>query len=235
MNNRKRGERKNIMNGMKTTAGENAGWNWRGLTAALALALALAPMSPAWAQDAEADEAALLEKLKGLVNEVSGTAVERLSALREADELNPEAAREVIREVASPHFNFAGLARGALGKHWRKADEEQRKQVADLFRSVLEKAYAKALSTYAGQVAETVGAAALSEDKISVEVKVSAGETDARIDYIFSPSKDDGEWLVSDVKVEGISLSRNYRKQFSGIIRKHGVDGLIEKLTERAK
>ena len=221
------------MNGMNTTAGESAGWNWRGLTAALALALA--PMSPAWAQDAEADEAALLEKLKGLVNEVSGTAVERLSALREADELSPEAARDVIREVASPHFNFAGLARGALGKHWRKADEEQRKQVAELFRGVLEKAYAKALSTYAGQVAETVGAAALSEDKISVEVKVSAGETDARIDYIFSPSKDDGEWLVSDVKVEGISLSRNYRKQFSGIIRKEGVEGLIEKLTERAK
>ena len=234
MNNRKRGERKNIMNGMKTTAGGNAGWNWRGLTAALALALA--PMSPAWAQEAEADaeKAALLEKLKGLVNEVSGTAVERLSALREADGLTPEAAREVIREVASPHFDFAGLARGALGKHWRKADEDQRKQVAELFRGVLEKAYAKALSTYAGQAAETVGAAALSEDKISVEVKVSAGEKDARIDYIFSPTED-GEWLVSDVKVETVSLLRNYRKQFSGIIRKEGVEGLIEKLTERAK
>ena len=224
-----------MMNGMKTTAGGNAGWNLRGLIAALALALA--PMSPALAQDSDADAAAaaLLEKLKGLVNEVSGAAVERLSELREADELNPESAREVIREVASPHFDFAGLARGALGKHWRKADEEQRKRVADLFRGVLEKAYAKALSTYAGQAAETVGAAALSEDKISVEVRVSTGEKDAQIDYIFSPSKDDGEWLVSDVKVEGISLLRNYRKQFSGIIRKEGVDGLIEKLAERAK
>ena len=205
----------------------------RGLrTAFLCLALALGS-APALAQEEE-DEAALLERLKGLVDEVSGTAISRLSELREAEELTPEAARKVIQEAASPHFDFAGLARGALGKHWRKADEAERVRVAELFRGVLEKTYAKALSTYAGQAAKTTGASSLSEKKKAVEVEVGAGGKSARIDYIFSPDAE-GEWRVSDVKVEGVSLLASYRRQFSGIIRKGGVSGLIEKLEERAQ
>ena len=207
----------------------------RGLRTALlcsALALGSAP-GAALAQDDE-DEAALLERLKGLVDEVSGSAIERLTELRESEELTPEAARAVIQETASPHFDFAGLARGALGKHWRKANDEERVRVAELFRGVLEKTYAKALSTYAGQAAKTAGASSLSETKKAVEVEVSAGESSARIDYIFSPDAE-GEWRVSDVKVEGVSLLASYRRQFSGIIRKGGVAGLIEKLEERAQ
>ena len=217
------------MNGMmKTTAGGGVKMRWAALLAAFALAFSPAP---ALAQE---DEAATLEKLKGLVDEVSGQAVSRLSELRAAEELTPESARAVIQETASPHFDFAGLARGALGKHWRKADEAERARVTELFRGILEKTYAKALSTYAGQAAETAGAKSLSEEKKVVEVHVSSGEQSAQIDYIFSRGEG-GAWLVSDVKVEGVSLLASYRRQFSGIVRKGGIAGLIEKLAERAQ
>ena len=185
--------------------------------------------------DADADEAALLDELKVLVNGVSGQAVSRLSELRAADGLTPEAARAVIQATASPHFDFAALSRGALGKHWRRADEAQRARVAELFRGVLEKTYAKALSTYAGQEAKITGASSLSDEKKSVRVEVSTGEQTATIEYVFSPSRADGEWRVADVKVEEVSLLASYRRQFSGIVRKEGIDGLIAKLAERAK
>ena len=222
----------NMSANMKTK--QNRGRVWRALLPALALVFSAPAAAPGWAQD-DADEAALLETLKGRVDEVSGKAVARLSELREADGLTPEAAREVIRETASPFFDFAALSRGALGKHWRKADEAQRARVAELFRGVLEKTYAKALSTYAGQAAKTLGAVSLSEGKKSVRVEVSAGDQAATIEYVFSPSKADGEWRVADVKVEEVSLLASYRRQFSGIVRKGGIDGLIEKLAERAE
>ena len=196
----------------------------------LALSLCFAPLSLAQ----EEDEAALLGELKVLVEGVSGAAIARLSELREADALTPEAARGVIQETASPHFDFALLSRGALGKHWRKADDAERMRVAALFRGVLEKTYAKALSAYAGQSAEILGASSLSERKKSVEVRVSAGEKSAKIEYVFSPSAD-GKWRVADVKVEDVSLLASYRRQFSGIVRKEGVSGLITKLEARAQ
>ena len=199
----------------------------------LSALLALGGVSPgAAAQDD--DEAALLAELTALVAEVTDGTVGKLSELRAADGLTPEAARAVIRETASPHLDFAALSRGALGKHWRKADEAERARVAELFRGILEKTYAKALSAYAGQSAEILGASSLSEKKKSVRVEVSSGEQSAKIEYVFSRSAD-GEWRVADVKVEDVSLLASYRRQFSGIVRKEGIAGLIEKLAARAE
>ena len=202
----------------------------------LSAVMMLGPVPAALAQDDdEAAEAALLETLTALVQQVTDNTVGELSKLREAEELTPEAARSVIQKAASPHLDFAALSRGALGKHWRKASEEERMRVAELFRGILEKTYAKALSTYAGQSAEILGSSSLSEKKKSVEVEVSSGEQTAKIEYVFSRSSEDGEWRVADVKVEGVSLLASYRRQFSGIVRKEGIGGLIGKLEARAE
>ena len=45
----------------------------------------------------------------------------------------------------------------------------------------------------------------------------------------------DGNWQVVDVVVNGASLVRTYRGEFTSQIRKHGMDHLIAKLTERNK
>jgi phospholipid transport system substrate-binding protein len=37
-------------------------------------------------------------------------------------------------------------------------------------------------------------------------------------------------WKVYDVAISGVSLVTNYRSSFSSIIRKDGMDGLIEQL-----
>ena len=199
-----------------------------------ALALALSPLSPQVATARDDDEAALLTKLSALADEVNSAAISKLAELRAADNLTPETAREVIQESASPHFDFHLLSRGALGKHWRKASDDERARVAELFRGILEKTYAKALSAYSGQAAKIAGVSSLSKKKKAVEMEVSAGGKSATIAYVFSRSAD-GEWRVADVKVEGVSLLASYRRQFSGIVRKEGVAGLIAKLEERAK
>jgi phospholipid transport system substrate-binding protein len=43
----------------------------------------------------------------------------------------------------------------------------------------------------------------------------------------------DGGWKVYDVAISGVSLVTNYRSSFSSIIRKDGIDSLIEQLGDR--
>jgi phospholipid transport system substrate-binding protein len=43
----------------------------------------------------------------------------------------------------------------------------------------------------------------------------------------------DGTWRVYDVKVEGVSLVKNYRSQFREILSKESPDQLIERLKEK--
>jgi phospholipid transport system substrate-binding protein len=43
----------------------------------------------------------------------------------------------------------------------------------------------------------------------------------------------DSRWLVNDVVIDGVSLITNYRSQFTGVIRRSGIDGLIAALAAK--
>ena len=41
------------------------------------------------------------------------------------------------------------------------------------------------------------------------------------------------EWKIYDVSIEGVSLVKNYRKQFDSVILSSSYKGLVEKLKEK--
>jgi ABC-type transporter MlaC component len=71
--------------------------------------------------------------------------------------------------------------------------------------------------------------------KIPKAVKISAiipgDEIDLPVNFIFSKNKD-SQWKIYDIHFDGKSIIYSYKKQFSSIIRKHGVDYLLKKLKE---
>lgn len=190
---------------------------------AVVAALAVAPV-------ARAEEAA--EVADNLVRQ-SNRVIARLVALQGDGELDADSALEVIRSDMSPLLDFQRLAQRAMGKYWRRAEEEERARVVAAFRGLLENTYAKVLRKFSGQKVELVSAKDLAEGKSSVVLKVFDAENSAEIDYVFEESEG-GETLISDIKVEGVSLISNYRRQFASIIKKSGVDGLVEKLEQLA-
>jgi phospholipid transport system substrate-binding protein len=68
---------------------------------------------------------------------------------------------------------------------------------------------------------------------VKTEVKgVNNGNT-VPIDYRMHNVE--GEWMVVDVAVDGVSLVSTYRGSFASEIRKSGLDALIARLVERNK
>ena len=154
-----------------------------------------------------------------------------LKAEMDAGTLGVESSLDIIKAHASSRFDFIRITRTAVGKHWRKADDAQRAALQDLFGALLEKTYAKTLAKFNGQELRFVDATEREANVYAVRFAVEHEGNEFKIEYLTDDAS--GDWRIFDVKVEGVSLIGSYRSQFSQVIRKNGIDALVEMLRER--
>lgn len=136
----------------------------------------------------------------------------------------------IDREII-PHFDMPYIARLVLGRHARQAEPDQRGRFASAFKETLTRTYADAMLQYNSSVEAEFLPLRMPEDAeratVETRLKVEDGEP---IPISFVMHKVDGEWLIYDISVEGISLVTNFRAQFNQRIREDGLDALIKKL-----
>ncbi len=192
-----------------------------GKLARLALAGPLVLLACAQANDAARQQIA----------EASDQAVAELAALKSTGKLNTRTALGVIQDKLSPDIHFSALAQNAMGKHWRKASDAHKQALTAQFRVLLENTYAVTMSKFTGQRVAVVASRDLDDGTASVMLEVSDGRKKARIENIMANIG--GSWGVVDIKVEGVSLISNYRRQFDGVVRKFGIPGLVAALKKK--
>jgi phospholipid transport system substrate-binding protein len=152
---------------------------------------------------------------------------------RTALEQDPDRIYGLVNQILLPRFDFALIARWALGKYWKQADAAQRRRFTEEFRALLVRTYSKVLLEY---IDETIyfppspaPAAGRDDALVRTEVRPS-GQTPIAVNYRVHSKR--GDWLVFDVVVDGISLVTNYRKTFADQIRTKGMDGMIDELAK---
>jgi phospholipid transport system substrate-binding protein len=152
----------------------------------------------------------------------------------ESGEIPPAFALEVIREEMSPLIDYERVTRRAMGRNWKKADDDQRARVVAAFRALLENTYSKVLSRYQNQQTRLASAELRPKGRISAVLEISGDSKAVSMEYVLA-ANDEGEHRVTDIKVEKISLVANYRRQFAGAIKKRGMDGFVDFLEEQAR
>lgn len=137
---------------------------------------------------------------------------------------------QVIEARVLPHFNFQSMTALAMGQSWNKATPEQKKQLAEEFKTLLVRTYASALAAYSEQRFDYRPLRARPTDTdVTVQVRViQPGAQPVPIDY--SMERTGSGWKVYDVMVGGVSLVANYRTEFNSTVRASGVDGLLKNL-----
>src|SRR6266436_4366979 len=190
-------------------------------TAAIVLALA-APVSAA---DELAPDA--------LVKTIS---LEVIAAIRQDKDIqagNPNKIAGLVEAKILPHFDFAHTTRIAMGANWRRASSEQREQLVREFRTLLVRTYSGALANYRDQVIEFKPLRAQAGDaQVTVRSEVrQSGAQAVSIDY--EMEKTDSGWKIYDVRIGGVSLAATYRDTFAEEIRNHGIEGLIDSLSNK--
>jgi phospholipid transport system substrate-binding protein len=168
---------------------------------------------------------------------VKDVANEVLKSLREDPDLrtsNPTKMAELIEKKVAPHFDFERMARLAVGRNWREASDDQKKLLIEQFRQLLVRSYSTAYSAYRNIAVEVkpVRMNAADDDvQVKSEIKLPGGAPPVNVDYAMY--KNDSDWKVYDVIVDGVSLVTTYRSTFAEEIRQNGIDGLIKSLREK--
>jgi phospholipid transport system substrate-binding protein len=140
--------------------------------------------------------------------------------------------RTFVDEAIFPNVDTIRMSALVLGKHWRKANKQQKKQFIVAFKSLLVNTYS---TTFTEQFNDwTIDYLPLKlkagDKTTTVKTIVSqSGKSDAKIDYSMILRND--QWKIYDLKVEGISLVISNRETFSQMIRDSGsLDNVIAEL-----
>jgi len=145
---------------------------------------------------------------------------------------NPSLRREKLRETIGVRFNYRQMVMRSLAKNYKERSDEERKEFTALFKKLLENSYASKIENYQDETIKYV--------KEQVKGKYALVNTeiirkDGTINVDYKLINEDGKWTVYDFVIEEVSLIRNYRSQFSKIIKTESYDALVSKLSKKIK
>ena len=133
-----------------------------------------------------------------------------------------------MRAAIDERFDWAAMARSALGKNWRDLSEAQRTEFTGLFSELIEKNYMTQVESYSGEKILYKGDKVDGIYGVAEVVILTLRGTDIPVSY--RVLKKGPAWLVYDVSIEGVSLVNNYRSQIGTILNSSSYATLIAKI-----
>ncbi len=168
-----------------------------------------------------------LETVKGHCDAV-------LAVLRDPS-LKPESAKKVKKDricaISVKMFDFTELSKRTLARNWEQFNSDQQREFIELFRSLLEDAYAAKILAYTDEKIVFTKEVQLAEKTVEVQSLVF-GKTEEMPVY-YRVMLNDGMWRVYDVVIEGVSLVNNYRSQFRDILSHKSPESLLETIRKK--
>jgi phospholipid transport system substrate-binding protein len=134
-----------------------------------------------------------------------------------------------VRLILAKHFDLDLIGRFVLGAAWRKASDDQRTQYQNLFREFVLRTYSRRLGGYSGQTFQVVGSRPIGKGDILVNTKINR-PSGPPIEAGWRVRNGKDGHKILDVVVAGVSMVVTQRSEFRSVIRREGIDGLIEVL-----
>ena len=158
-----------------------------------------------------------------------GLVVLKEPSLKGNDKVNER--RQKLWETISPIFNFEEMSKRALGQHWKKRSDEEKKEFVGLFTNILKDAYIGKTDAYSGEKVILMKER-VDKEYATVQAKFILN-TDSEVVVDYNMLNNSGEWKIYDVIIEGVSLVNNYRSQFNSILIKSTYNELVKRIKEK--
>jgi len=158
-----------------------------------------------------------------------GLVVLKEPSLKGNDKVNER--RQKLWETISHIFNFEEMSKRALGQHWKKRNDEEKKEFVGLFTNILKDAYIGKTDAYSGEKVILMKER-VDKEYATVQAKFILN-TDSEVVVDYNMLNNSGEWKIYDVIIEGVSLVNNYRSQFNSILIKSTYNELVQRIKEK--
>jgi len=137
-----------------------------------------------------------------------------------------------LRQIADRVFDWAEMARGSLGVHWRSLPPAERNQFVDVFKDVLAAQYIDDIDRFQGTEKVTVDGSTREGEDVTVQTTLLTASRD-KVPLNYRMRREKSDWKVVDISIEGVSMVNHFRKTFSGALANMTVQQLIDRLKEQ--
>jgi phospholipid transport system substrate-binding protein len=168
---------------------------------------------------AHASNDAAENRLKASVDEV--VAIVKGASSRE--NLIAEA-KPVIGKI----LNFGVMTKRSIGPGWKQLTPEQQQEATKLFTTLILRTYTAKFTP--GECPSVEYKPSSSTAPGRVEIPTTSLYKGSRYDIVYRMEDQQGEWSITDVVIEGVSLVADYRTQFDAEFKRGGPDAVLKAL-----
>lgn len=189
--------------------------------AAFFASVSLLPTAPAHAADEEAAKAFVV----GMIDQA-------ISVLKLPVD-QKDVRKNRFEALLLDNFDMPAITRLVVGRYWRRASDDQKDMFSGVFREHIVNVYTSQLGVYTNEEINIKKIIPRDDRDVIVFTEVFRGEDNPalRLDWLVR-EKSTGGFSVVDVAAEGVSMLTTKRSEFTAVIAREGIDGLIARLQE---
>lgn len=160
-----------------------------------------------------------------LVESVTSEIIETIAVHRETFDESPESFFEALDTLLGQVIDFNWIAYRVMGSYGKQATAEQRERFASAFRCELIETYGRGLVAYGDQSIVVLPPKGDINGKRKVTVAQEIRGDDGVFPLFYSMGMNkNGQWMVTNVVINGINLGKTFRNQFLQRAQKYNGD-----------
>ena len=137
-----------------------------------------------------------------------------------------------LRAVARDILDTRAMGRRAMGDVLAAQPPQQQEEFLELFDQLMVRAYLQKLLLFRDPHFD-YGKPRTEGDVVIFPTKIVTTKDEYHVDY--EMRERDGRWVATDVIVEGISLTDNYRSQFASLLRERSFAELLDLMRRKTR
>jgi phospholipid transport system substrate-binding protein len=136
----------------------------------------------------------------------------------------------LVNRVLVPHFDMVSMSRAVVGRdYWAQASSGTQQQFIKEFTCYVIRTYSSAIQSYDGETIKFLPIRGSISDRVQVDSDLLL-KNGPPIQMQYRLQQQNGQWLIYDFSVDGVSIIKNYNSQFASTLRQGGLDTLVQKL-----
>lgn len=135
-----------------------------------------------------------------------------------------------LAALLSKFLDTDTMGRAALGKNWDKFTPAQQKEFLTLFRQLFQRTYVQKLLLFERPDFEYVGE---SVDGTTARADTKIVTSRDEFAVVYRLRADGGRWLATDIQIEDLSLTTNFRRQLDRMLEKSTPEEVLNRMRRK--
>jgi phospholipid transport system substrate-binding protein len=147
---------------------------------------------------------------------------------------NPTLVHRIVVQILLPHVDLDNMSRAVVGRnYWSQATPAQQSAFKKEFTDTVIRTYSTAISSYDEEQIKFYPIRGFGAGQTQTQVRSEILRKNGQVIPIsYRLILKNGQWLVYDFSVEGVSLVQSYQSQFAGVLSQSGFNGLLTRLKQ---